>query len=253
MVRKSRFAVRSCVFCMVLLVCLATAQVQRGSITGTVFDPSGAVVPNAQITVTDDSTAASFTARSSAEGTFTIPGLPFGTYAVRIVATGFRQWETTKVQVVTAQESSVRATLVVGGTNEVVTVEGVQTPVDVTSSELKTFVDGRQIVDLPSTTRNPLDFATQMAGVTSTGSATSGGSVMNGLRGSSNNLVQDGIDVRDSFIKTSGFAAASNITLESIGEVNSPGPNVGAASRHRGLRIPMPPAPGGEQAHARPV
>src|SRR5258708_4126248 len=236
-----------------LAVSFAAAQVQRGSITGTVFDPQGAVVPNAQITATDDGTGASVTVKSSNEGTFTIPGLPFGTYSIKIVAAGFRQWEAGKVQVVTAQESSLRATLTVGGANEVVTVEAVQAPIDSVSSELQTHVDRQQIVDLPSTTRNPLDFATQMAGVTSTGSATSGGSIMNGLRGSSNNLVQDGIDVRDSFIKTSGFSAASNITLESIGEVNSPGPNVGAASRHRGLRIPMPPAPGGEQAHARPV
>ena len=53
---------------------------------------------------------------------------------------------------------------------------------------------------------------------------------MNGLRGSSNNLVQDGIDVRDTFIKTSGFAAAGNITLESIGEFSITGQNVGSDS-----------------------
>src|SRR5260370_5451638 len=202
-----------------LAVAFAAAQVQRGSITGTVFDPQGAVVPNAENTATDDSTGANCTAKSSSEGTFPIPGLPFGTYSVKIAAAGFRTWEANNVQVVTAQESSLRATLTVGGANEVVTVEAVQAPIDSVSSELQTHVDRQQIVDLPSTTRNPLDFATQMAGVTSTGTATSGASVMNGLRGSGNNLVQDGIDVRDSFIKTSGFSAASSVTLESLGEI----------------------------------
>ena len=118
---------------VLLAVLPLVAQVQRGSITGTVFDASGAVVPNAQVTAIDEGTAAAFNAKSSAEGTFTIPGLPFGTYRVKIVAPGFRQWETTQVRVVTAQESNLKATLVVGGTNEVVTVEAAQTPVDVTS------------------------------------------------------------------------------------------------------------------------
>src|SRR5260370_721056 len=222
-----------------LAVSFAAAQVQRGSITGTVFDPQGAVVPNAQITATDDGTGASVTVKSSNEGTFTIPGLPFGTYSIKIVAAGFRQWEAGKVQVVTAQESSLRATLTVGGANEVVTVEAVQAPIDSVSSELQNHVDRQQIVDLPSTPRNPLDFATQMAGVTATGSATSGGSIMNGLRGSSNNLVQAGIDVRDSFIKTSGFSAASNITLESIGEFSITGQNVGADSGDGVVQIRM--------------
>jgi hypothetical protein len=225
------------------------AQVQRGSISGTVFDSQGAVVPLAQVTATDNSTDAVVTVKTSNEGTFTIPGLPFGTYMVKIAATGFRQWEANNVQVVTAQDSALRATLVIGVASEVVTVEDVQAPVDSTSSELKTHVDRRQIVDLPSTTRNPLDFATQMAGVTSTGAATAGSSIMNGLRGSSNNLVQDGVDVRDSFIKTSGFAAAGNITLESIGEFSITGQNVGSDSGDGVVQIRMSTARGGNQFH----
>ena len=234
---------------LLLVISFCNAQVQRGSISGTVFDSQGAVVPAAQVTVTDTATDAVFTVKTSNEGTFTVPGLPFGTYSVNIAATGFRQWEAANVQVVTAQDSNLRATLIVGGANEVITVEDVQAPVDSSSSELKTHVDRQQIIDLPSTTRNPLDFATQMAGVTSTGAATAGTSVMNGLRGSSNNLVQDGIDVRDSFIKTSGFAAAGNITLESIGEFSITGQNVGSDSGDGVVQIRMSTARGGNQFH----
>ena len=194
-------------------------------------------------------TGAVSTVKTSNEGAFTIPGLPFGTYSVKVIAVGFRQWEATNVQVITAQDSNLRAMLEIGGANEVVTVTEVQSPVDSTSSELKTHVDRKQIVDLPSTTRNPLDFATQMAGVTSTGAATAGSSVMNGLRGSSNNLVQDGIDVRDSFIKTSGFAAAGNITLESIGEFSITGQNVGSDSGDGVVQIRMSTTRGGNQFH----
>jgi hypothetical protein len=234
---------------LLVVASFCAAQVQRGSISGTVFDPQGAVVPLAVVTATDEATGTIFTAKSASEGTFTIPGLPFGKYSVKIVVTGFRVWEATGVQVITAQDSNLRANLVVGAASEVLTVEDVQAPVDSTSSELKTSVDRKQIMDLPSTTRNPLDFATQMAGVTSTGSATAGSSVMNGLRGSSNNLVQDGIDVRDSFIKTSGFAAAGNITLESIGEFSITGQNVGADSGDGVVQIRMSTARGGNQFH----
>ena len=232
-----------------IAVSLCPAQVQRGSISGTVFDSQSAVVPAAVITVTDEATGAAFTVKSSSEGTFTVAGLPFGTYLVKIVAAGFRTWEAKSVQVVTAQDSGVRAVLEVGGTTDVVTVESGTPPMATSESELKTHLDRQQIVDLPSSTRNPLDFATQMAGVTATGAATSGSSVMNGLRGSSNNLVQDGIDVRDSFIKTSGFAAASNITLESIGEFSISGGNVGADSGDGVVQIRMSTSRGGNQFH----
>jgi len=66
----------------------------------------------------------------------------------------------------------------------------IQTVVETTQTELVTHIDRAQILDLPSVGRNPFDFATQMAGVTSTSSATSGSSIMNGLRGSSNSVTQ---------------------------------------------------------------
>lgn len=61
---------------------------------------------------------------------------------------------------------------------------------ETTQTELVTHIDRAQILDLPSVGRNPFDFTTQMAGVTSTSSATSGSSIMNGRQGSSNNVAQ---------------------------------------------------------------
>src|SRR5260370_38479036 len=118
---KSRSAVLLSALWCSSLIC--TAQVQRGSISGTVFDSQGAVVPSAQVTATDGSTGAAFTVKTSNEGTFTIPGLAFGNYSVRVAASGFRQWEATSVQVVTAQASSLMARLAVVGSGELVTSE----------------------------------------------------------------------------------------------------------------------------------
>jgi len=236
---------------LTLVFSSAFAQEQRGLITGTVFDQQGSVVPNAPLTVVDNGTGAVFTGKTSSEGTFTVPGLPFGTYSVTIAAPGFRKWETKNVQVITAQEASIKAVLEVGQTTEVVLVESAQAIINTTSGELTTHIDRSQVFDLPSTTRNPLDFATQQAGVTSTGTATNGSSIMNGLRGSSNNLTQDGIDIRDSFIKTSGFANNSgyNVNLESLGEFSISGQNVGADSGVGVVQVRMITQRGSNELH----
>ena len=74
---------------------------------------------------------------------------------------------------------------------------------------------------------------------------------MNGLRGSSNNLTQDGIDIRDSFIKTSGFANNSgySVSLESVGEFSISGQNIGADSGAGVVQVRMATQRGGNQAH----
>src|SRR5260370_36135824 len=72
---------------------------------------------------------------------------------------------------------------------------------------------------------------------------------MNGMGGSGNNVVQDGSDVRDSFIKASGFSAASSITLESLGEFSITGQNVGSDSGDGVVQIRMSTARGGNQFH----
>jgi hypothetical protein len=236
---------------LLLAVSSANAQKQSGTITGTVFDPQGAVIPGATVTATDNATGLGVTVKTTAEGSFTVPGLPFGIYTVTITAQGFAKWETKNVRVITAQESVLQATLKIGSPTETITVEAAQILVNTTTVELTTNLDRRQIVDLPTSTRNPLDFATQMAGVTSTGSATSGSSIMNGLRGSSNNLTQDGIDIRDSFIKTSGFANNSgyDMNLESLGEISISGQNIGADSGMGVVQVRMTTARGSNELH----
>src|SRR5438552_10417861 len=117
---KSRVA--GCLIALLLAASFASAQEQRGLITGTVFDAQGAVVPGAAVTVTDEGTGAVYNGKTTGEGTFTIPGLPSGSYSVVIVAPGFSKWTTTKVQVVTAQEANMKAILQVGTSAETVTV-----------------------------------------------------------------------------------------------------------------------------------
>lgn len=213
---------------LLVLVSVAAGQVQRGVISGTVLDPNNSVVANAKITVRDVDTGTVYTANSDTSGAFTVPGLPFGSYLVTIEVDGFRKWETSGVKVITAQESTVKATLMLGSIRETVTVEGAQAVIDTTSAELTTNIDRKQFLDLPLPTRNPVDLAGLQAGVT--GGTTTRTSVMNGLRGSTNNITQDGINVQDNFIRSDGFFVNSAPTVENTGEFSISSQNIGSDS-----------------------
>src|SRR5580700_2027759 len=83
-------------FCMLLALVLALttslclAQAPTGIILGTVTDASGAVVPNATITITNKATQVPRSASTNAEGLFSAPALPSGQYEVRVEVQGFR-------------------------------------------------------------------------------------------------------------------------------------------------------------------
>ena len=69
----------------------ALAQSERGTISGTVQDATGAVVPGAKVTLTNSQTGVTFSLPSNASGEFTVPQLPVGTYTVKFDKEGFRQ------------------------------------------------------------------------------------------------------------------------------------------------------------------
>src|SRR5689334_13148800 len=83
-------------FVLLLSICAATlaySQGETGQISGTVYDPSGAVVPNAKITVKSVATGAERQTTSSGAGTYTVTNLQPGTYTVKVEATGFAAFQ----------------------------------------------------------------------------------------------------------------------------------------------------------------
>src|ERR1700752_2213212 len=95
-----------------------------GSISGTVLDPQGAVVPNASITAKNKSTGEARTATTNDSGVFKIPGLPSGMYNVTVENKGFKKTQVTDVKVDVASPSTVNVTLEVGTAQETVTIVG---------------------------------------------------------------------------------------------------------------------------------
>ena len=103
----------------------ASAQTITGEISGTVTDPSGAVVPGATVELIREGTSATRTGTTNQSGIFVFPALPPGTYTLKVNAAGFRSFEQTGIVLTANERVSVgQIELQVGGTAETVTVSG---------------------------------------------------------------------------------------------------------------------------------
>src|SRR5579872_1828575 len=122
----------------VLLAALSlSAQTFRGTILGTVTDPSGAVVAGAKVTVKNTGTGLERSAETSGDGSYSVPELPIGSYDVSISQTGFQTFVAKGVAVDVATERRVDASLKTGQISTKVEVAGDLLPqVETTSAEL---------------------------------------------------------------------------------------------------------------------
>ena len=80
-------------------------------ISGTVMDPNGAVVLNADVVVRDDATGKEYKVNTGGDGNFSVPSVPVGTYSVTVTAQGFKQTVITNVKAELGQTATVRVTL----------------------------------------------------------------------------------------------------------------------------------------------
>jgi len=109
--------------CLSLLAWTAFAQSDRGTITGTVQDPAGAVIANAAIEVRHVETGTVFPAVSTNTGNFTVPQLPTGTYEIDVTVPGFKKFVRSGITMGTAQTLRIDVSLEVGAATESVTVQ----------------------------------------------------------------------------------------------------------------------------------
>ena len=142
------------------------------SLSGTVVDSSGAVIPGADVKVQNNGSGEEYNAVTATNGTFSIPALLPGSYKVTVSLTGFKSVTLNEVTVSAALPASVRVTLQVGAVEENVTVVGdsglivqTQTPA------VATTVTSTQIISLPLTSRNALDSLTSLPGFNTSGTA----------------------------------------------------------------------------------
>jgi hypothetical protein len=127
----------------------AEAQVLYGTIVGAVEDPSGAVIPNAKLTLTNVATGLSREAVADAEGRINLINVPAGTYTLAVSAPGFRTVNRTDILVTINTVTRVTVTLEVGQVSEQVTVTGTAAVLQTDRSDTRAEIHSRAVVELP--------------------------------------------------------------------------------------------------------
>src|SRR5215475_1768085 len=142
------------------------AQVPTGALAGAVTDATGAVVPNAMVTLTNKETGATRTVETNSEGLYSAPSLPAGEYEVKVVAKGFSALLRVAT-VFTGSTTTVNVSLQVGQTTEIVTVTGTTAAaINYESNTVQGVVTRQQIDNLPLNGRSFLNLAQLEPGVT---------------------------------------------------------------------------------------
>ena len=189
--------------CLLGFQSLKAQTAGTGALTGTIKDPSGAVVPSATITLTSADTGAVRTTMTAADGSYRFSLLPVGSYRVKIEAMGFKPLEIPSVTVAVTETAELDRNLEVGAQAQTVTVEGEVVAVQTENSTLGTVANAQVVAGLPLNTRNYTNLLAMSAGVsanvsnaTTIGKGATNMAVNGGATGQ-NTYLQDGVPVNN--------------------------------------------------------
>ena len=188
-----------------------------GSISGTVRDPAGAVVPQAQVIIQEERTGFSRTVVTNNEGFYSAPSLPFGRYSVSTAPQGFKKTISIGLELHVNENLVVNLTLEIGSVSETVTVPNETAPVETRSGEVSSLVSEKQVTELPLNGRNYAALLLVVPGVSPT----------------NDNFTTRGTGL-DSFVGASVNGNGSNQNLWTVDGVN----NMDVGSNHTLLVYP---------------
>jgi hypothetical protein len=192
---------------LLVVLCLAcgvpvVAQSGRGTLTGTVTDATGAIIPGASLTLKETDTGSRYDAVSSNEGLYTFPELQPGIYTLAVSFPKFESYTQSGISVSVGSTTTLNAILTVGGATQSVTVNGDASHLQTESSDIGTTVSTELIENLPlefsGAPRNPLQFVQLTPGYSGvdTNSPTSqGGFKLNGGQQSGTDIFVDGATI----------------------------------------------------------
>jgi hypothetical protein len=157
---------------------LVQAQIVNGTLTGTVADASGAVVPNANVTLKNEASGDIRRTVSNAEGYFTFAAVPPSTYTVSVEAQGFQKWQQVGIIINAGDKKNVSdIALAVGSSTETVEVSGVAAEIStVDSGEKSEVVNGRELQNVAIVGSNAAEFIKIMPGMAMTTGTQNGAS-----------------------------------------------------------------------------
>src|SRR4051794_20593857 len=225
---REEFFVRTTValFAALTLLCAAFGQTTNNqSVSGTVQDSSGAIVPNATVTVVSEGTNLTRSAVSSENGSYFISNVPIGFYELTATAPGFKKYQVSHVEVTVGQQVALNVTLDVGSVNESVTVQADAVRVDTTSGEVSNLITGTQASQIQLNGRNFPQLLQLLPGVSTTYSSgfslfggygvNNSGQSINGSRTDTFSWYLDGADNKDNGGGGNNFV---NINPDAIAE-----------------------------------
>lgn len=210
---------------------VGVAQVVGSTLSGTVTDPSGAVIASATVSATNVDTGIVRATVSKADGVYAIPNLTPGKYELSITAAGFRKEIVPDILATVGSDQQLNVKLRVGQTSEVVRVSDTQSGVQLVSSELSAVVDNRTVRELPLNGRDWTQLATLQPGVVSvreqqdfTNGAQRGNRgfgaqlIISGGRPTQNNYRLDGVSMNDYSNAAPGSVLGGNLGVDAIQE-----------------------------------
>ena len=220
----------------------ASAQVNTGSISGTVQDTTGATIVGATVAAQNAATGEQHSAVSGSIGQYTLLGLPTGTYKLKVSQPGFKTFEAT-VEVTVGTSVTVNPQLEVGAASSVIEVSATfGTETNTQTQELSQLVDPTQLAQLPSLNRNPYDFVI-LSGNVSNGDNTNAdmnsnqnlssrgvGYAINGQREAGTEILLDGVENIGVFTVVAGQTVPVDAIQEFNIITNNFGPEFGRAS-----------------------
>jgi hypothetical protein len=236
---------------VLVFVFAAASLAQTSSLSGTVYDPSGAVIGGVDVTAVHDATGVTFTQVTNEAGLYSFPSIAAGAYTVTVEIPGFKTAKRTGITMNVGTPSVQNFTLEVGGSEQTVSVEASAVPVNTSNAALGNVIERAAVVSLPLNGRNPLNLIVLEPGVQQNGN---GGDInVNGMRGQSANVTIDGIDAN----QTSGGNASTNwfhLNPDNVQEIktttSNPTPEEG---RNAGLNVSMATRSGTNDFHVSAV
>ena len=213
------------VLTMMILPGLAAAQVTTGTISGTVRDTTGAVIPGAEVTINHEEIGSVQQIMTDSRGRYLVPNLALGQYSLQATSGGFQTVSRTGVRLTLGQQAVINFTLNPGAVAETVTVVGEAPLVDTTTSAVGNLVAEEQISELPLNGRDYVQLVLLQPGVVQyreqNAELNRGMGIRMSIGGARANQVSyrlNGLDIADGAGTTPGSVTGNNLGVDAIQE-----------------------------------
>jgi len=230
---RSRMSRLALAVLLVMASCVhIQAQQTTGTIIGTVYDQTHAVVPSATVTVTSEDTGQTRVVTSSDQGLYRVAYLPVGKYSLSVSASGFKAFVQKNIVLTVDSTQQLDAALDLGSENESVTVTSEAGLVNTTTSEIGRTVQAEEITGLPLVNRNVYTQLTLTPGVQSSSSAGANGASGNFILGlpSQQTIINGGTDSGNGSVS---YYLDGGINMTGLRNYGNPVPNPDALQEFR--------------------